>query len=1052
MINLTEVQHKGTKKNVKNLTNNKFTLDSFYTKETQQPKQELTQKELLKLFKTPTNEATTARDICEAINKQLTKSNTNYNSVSKRSIISFNLPIDTMQFLHSKHQLTKKHKAGDLYKYYKARTGVILPFTLKNRHGKRLNDNVNDCLIRQLDIDFKDTEHGKNKAVKVFNTIKNDNNFQMVGRSVGGCGVFAFIKVSEDCKNATPSQLVAYYEKLFSDNYDFDFDVTFDKISHIQCRVISYDEDISYNENAITHNFDFNEIIDISDGQKKDFTYKESPLMDFLSNYDYLRNYLTSIGYKEDKKRRFIAPCQTSAVGNPVYETDNGTLFLKPYSSSLQDILGSSKALHLRQLIMIYEGLETTKEANEYILKEFGVNVTKTVTPEDNKKNVFKLSKTQYISNVYKSNDNDKIVLDRANCGLGKSHNLKRYKHQIIASFNSKTVENYASDGYNVFNGNDLNNDITDVLNANWNATTFKSFTKVYGAKKAQFDNDKDFYDNVVLGLDEIQQVLTENYANNQFYKAIEIIKEHILNGGKVRFLTANDLVFDFDFIDNLVINDFTKDEILKPLHIYEYDSKKLIETISHFINKSHQKERKILGQTNRTAKHEDSLKLQKLTNYKARNLDATNKDNFDFSQGLETSTLATSTLQTGVNIYEKNTDCFISNFDDFTQLSQFFGRLRYKTGTNFITENNTYTLFKNFDFEETNFSYNEVIQFAKNNLSNIKRNAKNDFKYCVSKATTLNKKHNGSNVYWCNDTNTAKIDDLKINQESHSYYNQLILSNKKAFVEMMKTQGYDVQFKQYEHEIKAIEQELKTIDLSNFLTCVKLCALNNIKDKCFVVRNGSEYSIDYKNKGFDYWFKYATIDNKFIKDLYSSYKQLNNIIDNKKMSFENLFKTDTHIKKGVKNTVTIEKIVSHKAIVKRYAFAGAYHSTDSIRFKEIVSHFVVTQLTTTDILNILKTLNNQFDITIYKDTNDKTKAGLKASLGIVTDLKKYFGNDFVSIVRKVLKAIESEATEQELKKQSRSLIRVLKNHFDTTIVNEKRQYKYIFAIVDKFE
>ena len=169
-------------------------------------------------------------------------------------------------------------------------------------------------------------------------------------------------------------------------------------------------------------------------------------------------------------------------------------------------------------------------------------------------------------------------------------------------------------------------------------------------------------------------------------------------------------------------------------------------------------------------------------------------------------------------------------------------------------------------------------------------------------------------------------------------------------------------------------------------------------------------------------------------------------------MSFESLFRADTHIKKGVKNTVTSEKIVNHKAIVKRFAFAYAYHSTDSLRFKEIVSHFLDAQLTTSDILNVLRTLNNQFDISIYKKVDNEKKAGLTASLGIVTDLKKYFGRDFFSIVWKILKAIELGATEKELKKQSRTLIRVLKNHFDCTIVNEKRQHRYTFAIVDKIE
>ena len=160
--------------------------------------------------------------------------------------------------------------------------------------------------------------------------------------------------------------------------------------------------------------------------------------------------------------------------------------------------------------------------------------------------------------------------------------------------------------------------------------------------------------------VDEFQQFFTETFANSTIQKVLEIIQQHIENNGNVRFLTANELIFNFDFIDNIVINDFQKDEKLKPLFIYEYDNKKLIETISHFVNNSHSRGRKILSLTNRTAKHDDNIKLQKLTGLTARNLDATNKNDFDFSN-VDYSIFGADALNSGVNIFEKNTDCFFS-------------------------------------------------------------------------------------------------------------------------------------------------------------------------------------------------------------------------------------------------------------------------------------------------------------------------------------------------------------------------------------------------------
>ena len=64
----------------------------------------------------------------------------------------------------------------------------------------------------------------------------------------------------------------------------------------------------------------------------------------------------------------------------------------------------------------------------------------------------------------------------------------------LVTSFLTTTVNNYASEGFNCFNGTNNNNDIIDVLGSTKNATTFKSLPRVYEAVKESFASEDLFY------------------------------------------------------------------------------------------------------------------------------------------------------------------------------------------------------------------------------------------------------------------------------------------------------------------------------------------------------------------------------------------------------------------------------------------------------------------------------------------------------------------------------------------------------------------------------
>jgi hypothetical protein len=449
------------------------------------------------------------------------------------------------------------------------------------------------------------------------------------------------------------------------------------------------------------------------------------------------------------------------------------------------------------------------------------------------------------------------------------------------------------------------------------------------------------------------------------------------------------------------------------------------------------------LALTNRTEKHNDNKELQKLTGSTALNLDSNNKNDFDFRNGLQSSVFTTTALNTGVNIYEKNTDCVIFEYSDFTQISQFFGRLRYNKNENYSTQNNTYSLFRNFDFNEKSFNYKECLELSKRHLKNSVQNAKNEIDFCITSKMTANKNKNGSNVRWNNDLNISEIDYLKINQKNHSYLNTLLQSNKAAFVEMLEIQGYEIEFLEYDFEIENVEVEVIENEFNGFLTVLKLTALGNIKTICF----GSSMVKNYKNKDFEYWFKYVSSDNETIKNLYFDFKQLNKVLDNQKLSFESLFLTDTITKIGKRKTVDSLKLVDSKKTIQRFAFAAAYYESDSIKFQSIVKELTSNQFTLDSIIDLFLTMNKDYEIKIFKNTDKHTAAGLTASLGVVLELKKYFGNDLVSIVRKTIKA---SLTGSDVNKTGTVLIRVLSNHFKTTTITENRLKSYCFEIVCK--
>jgi hypothetical protein len=264
----------------------------------------------------------------------------------------------------------------------------------------------------------------------------------------------------------------------------------------------------------------------------------------------------------------------------------------------------------------------------------------------------------------------------------------------------------------------------------------------------------------------------------------------------------------------------------------------------------------------------------------------------------------------------------------------------------------------------------------------------------------------------------------------------------------MMKRQGYDVQFFEYGYDIEVVEpigEDIKT-DYSGFLTVLILTALQNIKEECFVIRGGSQYSINYKNRDFDYWFKYASANNDYIFNLYCDYKQLTKILHDKKQCFEVLFETDLRTDKGKRVTNEKRLRLDSKKIVKRYAFAAAYYKNDSLKFKEIVEKLKNQKLSLDEIIKIFEDLNNKYETKIYENTSPEKRKGLTASMGVVQDLKKHFVKDLASVVRKIL-LTENAAGKKQVGK---TLIRVLSNHFKTSILNEKRQYYYLFEIVGK--
>ena len=92
-----------------------FTLDYFHTKETDTDKPFLTCSEVVNLFKTKTPQRQTAFEICVKMNYFLTLNGSTFTEAKKKPITAFNLPIDVMQYLNEKRQLSPNFKARKLY-------------------------------------------------------------------------------------------------------------------------------------------------------------------------------------------------------------------------------------------------------------------------------------------------------------------------------------------------------------------------------------------------------------------------------------------------------------------------------------------------------------------------------------------------------------------------------------------------------------------------------------------------------------------------------------------------------------------------------------------------------------------------------------------------------------------------------------------------------------------------------------------------------------------------------------------------------------------------
>jgi|GEM_PF-4498139 len=668
-----------------------FTVDSYRTVETSQPKMVLTAREVVELFQTKTPEKVAARDICEAMNKQLTARQLNYSTVKNLPVTGLNLPISTMKFLHSKNQLTPKYKSGFLYDFYKSGVDAIMPYLLVEGTKKRSIDNSIPSQYRQLDIDFKSDANGKNKALEVFNKIRYD--FPLAGISVGGCGVFAFFEVSGRCEAANKNQIKAYLEKLFSEKYSFDFDFYFDSIANTQIRGLGYTEDVAINENCEIHDFDFTEILNISKNQDSDFNFVDSPLMDFLSNPDYLERYLSSKGFQKDRKGRFLAPYQTTSQGSPVYKSESGTLFLKAFSTSLQEVLGTSKPLHLRQLIMVLEGLETNKQANEFIFNFFGINVNWNKTETDtnreagnvsvienpSKNHSYTLKENQFIFHVLGGQKLDKGLYQICGgTGSGKSVFVaQNFQKTIIISRNVTTLENYNSKGFVRFIPCNKSEHYADLQSNNFEkiTVTYESFEKL----------------RKTLNLDGYTIVFDEAHLLNESFWEVKTVTKYCYNSinelsktNTVILMSANNIHLNLPNTDFEAKLNFVKPTVCRDVNVvyngsFEYLKDKITERLND--------KKRVLLYTNRTEEKyiseliKNAFPQNSLFFFDGSKHGQTNLENLEYDI-----TVTTSACTTGKDINTKDLAVILYGIDrniHRSNINQFFGRARdYKSAS----------------------------------------------------------------------------------------------------------------------------------------------------------------------------------------------------------------------------------------------------------------------------------------------------------------------------------------------------------------------------------
>jgi hypothetical protein len=503
-------------------------------------------------------------------------------------------------------------------------------------------------------------------------------------------------------------------EKLFSEKYSFDFDYSFDSIANTQIRGLGYTENVTINKNCEVHDFDFNQIVNVSKNtDNNDFVYVDSPLMDFISSSEHLETYLVSKGFSKDRKGRFLAPYQTTSQGSPVYKSDNGTLFLTPFSSSLQDVLGTDKPLHLRQLIMSLEGFETTKEANDFILGFFGIDVTWKKQTSD--KNTFlgydvehfELSKNQFIGNVLTARSfklGINILL--GSTGTGKTNfTAQNFTKTIVVSRNITTLENYDKYGFERFLMKDSKNNFNQLQDGSKITVTYKSLSKLL----KQLDT-KDYvfiFDEYHLLTDSYDKVRLETQFSYNILATLQKTNIVILASANDVFISDKRLKIQSKHI-------FKKPSVKRSVKV-TYNS--IFTTLERTILKRLGEGRKVLLYTNRKEEKQLSeLIKHSFIDNSILFFDAT-KHHINLENLQNDITVCTKALTTGKDVVNSDLAVIIYCCDyDMKRsvINQFFGRAReYKTASfdllfTFEPDNEKY---KKYDVNSMFFGCNEIAK-----------------------------------------------------------------------------------------------------------------------------------------------------------------------------------------------------------------------------------------------------------------------------------------------------------------------------------------------------